>query len=124
MVIERTAAKFQRIQVGNLASGAIEVQLRSLFLAYGHVISYERPLDPATGRPGPFAYIEMASDQAAAAVAALNGHEVGGTPLQIVGSEPIAGSAPDPERHPREPQQRRTVLAPTPPPPPDAPRVV
>jgi RNA recognition motif-containing protein len=116
---DQAGRKFQRIQIGNLGSGAIEVHLRSLFLAYGHVISYERPLDPATGRPGSYAFIEMASDAADAAVAALNGREVGGVPLQIVASEPVAGSAPDSERHPRAPQQRRTVLAPAAPPPSD-----
>ena len=79
----------KRIQVGNLASRAIEVHLRSLFLAYGKVLSYDRPLDAQTGRPGPFAYIEMAPDDADAAVAGLDGREVGGMLLQVVVAQAV-----------------------------------
>ena len=71
------------IQIGNLASGSMELQLRSLFLAYGPVISYARPVDPETGRPGPLAYIEMAPEQALAAIAGLDGRVVGGLPIAV-----------------------------------------
>ena len=102
--------KLGRIRVGNLAAAVTEVHLRALFLAYGRILSYERPVDVATGRPGAFAYIEMASAEGDAAVAALNGHQAGGRPLEISALRRVARWAPEADRHPRSPQLRRTVL--------------
>ena len=106
------AVKFDRIEISNLAPGATEAQLRSLFLAHGALSAFERPLNPDTGRPGAVAYIEMPSGAAAAAVAALNGYEVDGKRL-AVSAAPVVGWTPDSDRHALSPTPRRTVLAPS-----------
>ena len=108
---DRSAAApaYQRIQIGNIASGAAEVRLRALFLAYGRVISYERPLDPATGRPGAFVFVEMPSAEAAVAARALNGHDFSGKPLTVT-LQPVAGWSSDADRDTRAKPPRRTVL--------------
>ena len=109
-------AKYTRIQVGNLAASATEVRLRALFGRYGHVISFEQPLDPKTGRPGPYAYIEMAAADAERAVAGIDGFEIAGQPLAVSADEPTTSWAADAERRWEPPPPRRTVLDPSTPP--------
>ncbi len=109
-----TAPAYQRIQIGNIASGADEVRLRALFLAYGRVIYYERPLDPATGRPGAFVFVEMPSAEAAIAAKALNGHDFNGKSLAVT-LQPVAGWSSDADRDTRAKPPRRTVLDSPPP---------
>jgi RNA recognition motif-containing protein len=92
--------RLQLIQIGNLASRALELPLRSLFLAFGKVHSYYRPVDPRTGRPGPTAYIEMERGNADAAIAALNGQEVGGMPLRVTIADTATQEAVGAEFHP------------------------
>ncbi|MDP2327120.1 MAG: RNA-binding protein [Dehalococcoidia bacterium] len=99
-----------RIQVGNLGPGATEPVLRGLFLPYGPIVSYDRPVDSGTGRPGRFVYIEMASTDAAAAVAGLTGHEIGGKVVTLTSTETVPIDA---DRHARSAQPRRTVLPPS-----------
>ncbi len=105
--------RLQRIRIGNLAASATEAQLRGLFLAHGELASFERPLDLNTGRPGAFAYIEMSSAAAATAIAALDGHVVGGKALDVSAAKPLVGWMPEPDRHARSPQPRRTVTPPS-----------
>jgi RNA recognition motif-containing protein len=99
-----------RVRIGNVAATASEVELRALFLKYGRLRSFERPLDPATGRPGTVAYIEMAVDAADAAVAALNGRQIVGQPLEIGAAGRVAEWATRADRHAQSPQLSRTVL--------------
>lgn len=99
-----------RIQVGNLGPGATEPILRGLFLPYGPVVSYDRPVDSGTGRPGRFVYVEMASADAEAAVAGLAGYEIGGKTLTFTATQTVPVEA---DRHSRSAQPRRTVLPPS-----------
>jgi RNA recognition motif-containing protein len=74
----------QCVQVGNVAAGVTDAQLRELFLPSGQIVSFERPLAQKTEEPGMFAYIEMASDEADVAIAALHGRVVNGSPLEVM----------------------------------------
>jgi hypothetical protein len=67
---------------------ATEVQIRAMFLPYGSVQSFERPVNDHTFRPGPIAYVEMTRDCGAAAIQALNGTQLG----RAVVSVAIAGT--------------------------------
>lgn len=71
------------LYVGNLPFSATEAEIRSLFEQHGSVDSVKIINDRETGRPRGFAFVDMASAEAAAAIAALNGHEMNGRPLRI-----------------------------------------
>jgi RNA recognition motif-containing protein len=74
----------QRIFVGNLPFSATEEQLRELFSKHGEVSSAEVVKDRFTDRSRGFAFVEMATSEAAtAAIAALNGHQMDGRPLTV-----------------------------------------
>jgi len=106
-------AATRRIHINNLGPTMTEAQLRGLFLAYGAVISFSRPLDATTGRPGASAYIQMAQAEAETAAAALNGHQVRGEPLGVNVTNPVVDWAPALDRRPRSPSALRTVLGPS-----------
>lgn len=64
----------KNIFVGNLAASTSEQTLRTLFEAFGQVLSVSIVKDRDTAAPRGFAFIEMGSDaEALAAIAALNG---------------------------------------------------
>ncbi len=64
----------QNIFVGNLAANTSEQKLRTLFEAFGQVLSVKMVIDRDTAAPRGFAFIEMSSDaEAQAAIKALNG---------------------------------------------------
>ena len=74
----------KRVFVGNLPFSATEDQLRELFSQHGEVTSAEIVKDKFTERSRGFAFVEMATDEAAAAaVAALNQHQMDGRPLTV-----------------------------------------
>jgi RNA recognition motif-containing protein len=74
----------KRVFVGNLPFSATEDQLRELFGQHGEVTSAEIVKDKFTDRSRGFAFVEMATDEAAAAaVAALNQHQMDGRPLTV-----------------------------------------
>ena len=74
----------KRVFVGNLPFSATEDQLRELFSQHGEVASAEIVKDKFTERSRGFAFVEMASDEAAiAAVAALNQHQMDGRLLTV-----------------------------------------
>jgi RNA recognition motif-containing protein len=75
----------KRLYVGNLPYQADEPQLRELFGQDGRQVEEVKIVtDRETGRPRGFAFVEMATDdQAAAAVEALNGKPFGGRPLTV-----------------------------------------
>lgn len=72
-----------KIYVGNLPFSATEDQVRALFSAHGTVESVSLPNDRETGRPRGFGFVEMNQADAARAIQALNGHEMGGRPLRV-----------------------------------------
>ena len=80
----------QKIHIGNLAKVSSESGIRELFSTHGAVTSYERPVDRDTKVPAGFAYVEMASADAAKAIAALNGQELDGQALRVSEAKPRA----------------------------------
>jgi RNA recognition motif-containing protein len=72
-----------KIYVGNLPFSATEDAVRTLFSAHGTVTSVALPTDRETGRPRGFGFVEMASNEAAAAISALNGQSMDGRALRI-----------------------------------------
>jgi len=78
----------KKIYVGNLPFETTEGQLREMFEQYGSVHSVEVITDRDTGRSRGFAFVEMENDDAAAAISALNGTEVGGRALKVNEAKP------------------------------------
>jgi len=77
------------IFVGNLAFGTSEDELRSAFENHGTVNRVSIMMDRETGRSRGFAFVEMANDEeAAAAIAAVNGSSVGGRALNVNEARP------------------------------------
>ena len=78
-----------KIYVGGLPYAATEQQLSELFAAHGAVESARVITDKFTGQSRGFGFVEMSSDgEAQAAVAALNGAEMGGRTLTVNEARP------------------------------------
>jgi hypothetical protein len=75
----------RRLYVGNLSYSTTEADLRDAFVATGHdVAEVKLVLDRDTGRPRGFAFVEMATDAAAAqAIETLNGREIQGRTVAV-----------------------------------------
>jgi RNA recognition motif-containing protein len=74
----------KKIYVGNMSYSTTEDTLRDLFTAYGEVESVSIITDKFTGRARGFGFVEMGSeDAAAAAIEALNGQAVDGRELKV-----------------------------------------
>lgn len=81
----------KNIYVGNVSYSTTQDKLKELFLAYGEVTSVNVITDRETGRPRGFAFVEMATDEAAsAAIVALNGQEVDGRTITVNEAKPRA----------------------------------
>lgn len=79
----------KRIYVGNLSYNTTENALRDLFAEHGEVTSVSLVTDRATGRSRGFAFVEMATDQAAtAAIAAIHGKVVDERELNVAEAKP------------------------------------
>jgi RNA recognition motif-containing protein len=72
-----------RIYVGNLPTSANEATVRDLFALHGVVETVSLISDLVTGKPRGFGYVEMPTNDAAMAVAALNGRDLGGRSLEV-----------------------------------------
>jgi len=78
-----------KIYVGGLPYSATEQQLSDLFAAHGAVASARIITDKFTGQSRGFGFVEMSSDsEAQAAIAALNGAEMGGRTLTVNEARP------------------------------------
>ncbi len=71
------------IYVGNLPFNATEEDVRALFERHGTVESVKLINDRETGKPRGFGFVDMAQGDAQTAIAAMNGHELGGRPLRV-----------------------------------------
>lgn len=77
------------IYVGNLSYGMSEDELREAFAAYGDVSSVKILTDRETGRSRGFGFVEMPNQsEGEAAIAQLNGKEVGGRSLRVNEARP------------------------------------
>ena len=78
-----------KLFVGNLAFTTSESDLQNLFAAHGPVTEVHLPSDRESGRPRGFAFVTMATPEAAqAAVQALNGSELGQRTLTVNEARP------------------------------------
>ena len=73
----------KKLYVGNLPFSTNEDELRDLFAAYGDVTSVKLIEDRETGRLRGFGFVEMDDEGANAAIAALDGKELGGRTLKV-----------------------------------------
>jgi cold-inducible RNA-binding protein len=78
-----------KLYVGNLAYTTSETDLQDMFSAHGTVIEVKVPMDRESGRPRGFAFVTMATPEAAqAAILALNGTAVGERTLTVNEARP------------------------------------
>lgn len=81
----------QKVYVGNLSYNTTEATLRSLFAEFGEIQSINVITDRDTGRPKGFAFVEMATEEAAQqAISALNGKEVDQREIKVDKAKPQA----------------------------------
>jgi RNA recognition motif-containing protein len=84
----------KNIFVGNLDFEVTDSSVRTLFESHGVVERVNVVLDKHTGRPRGFAFVEMTeSNEADAAIAALNGSSLGGRTLNVSEARPKTGRA-------------------------------
>jgi cold-inducible RNA-binding protein len=84
----------KKIFVGNLDFALTDSFVRSLFERYGTVEQVHLVTDRDTGRSRGFAFVEMSnSDQAAKAIAGLNGTNIEGLALKVSEARPKAEGA-------------------------------
>ncbi len=62
--------------------------MRDLFAQHGDVVSCALPTDRETGRPRGFGFIEMSNEDAAKAIQALDGQQLGGRELRVNEARP------------------------------------
>jgi RNA recognition motif-containing protein len=84
------------IYVGNLPFNATEQDVKVLFERHGKVDSVKMINDRETGKPRGFAFVDMGSAEAQAAIQGLNGYQMNGRPLRVNEAQ---------ERAPRPPRE-------------------
>jgi cold-inducible RNA-binding protein len=74
-----------RLYVGNLSYNVTEAELRDVFAEGGrNVVEVKVVMDRDTGRPRGFAFVEMGTeDEAAAAISSLTGREIQGRAINV-----------------------------------------
>lgn len=78
-----------KIYVGNLSYSVTSDDLRKTFEEFGAIESADVIMDRNTNRSKGFGFVEMSSDQEAkAAIAALNGKDMDGRPLNVSEARP------------------------------------
>ena len=81
----------KNVFVGNMSFQTTEGDLREMFEPFGEIARVNVITDRDTGRARGFAFVEMTNDEEAAkAIAALNGKEVGGRALNVNEARPKA----------------------------------
>src|ERR1700685_4650348 len=75
--------------VGNMSFQTTEGELRDLFTPFGQVTRVHIAMDRETGRARGFAFVEMPNDEEAAkAIAGLDGKDIGGRNLKVNEARP------------------------------------
>jgi len=81
----------ERIFVGNLPFSANNEKLNELFSKHGEVVSAEVVMDRFSDRSRGFGFVVMSTkESAAAAITALNGHQLDGRALTVNEAKPRA----------------------------------
>ncbi len=81
--------------VGNMNFQTTESDLRALFAPFGQVTRVHMAMDRETGRARGFAFVEMPNDdEAAKAIAGLDGKEAGGRNLKVNEARPKGEGGP------------------------------
>src|SRR6202011_3184759 len=81
--------------VGNMSFQTTEADLSALFKPFGQVTRVHLVMDRETGRARGFAFVEMPNDdEAAKAIAGLDGKEAGGRNLKVNEARPRGESGP------------------------------
>jgi cold-inducible RNA-binding protein len=79
----------KNIFVGNMTFQTTESDLSDLFNAFGQVTRVHVAIDRETGRSRGFAFVEMPNDdEAARAIAGLDGRDLGGRNLKVNEARP------------------------------------
>ena len=85
----------QKLYVGNLSYNVSSSDLQGLFATYGNVNSAEVIMDRTTGRSKGFGFVEMEkNDEAAKAIAGLNGQQQDGRALTVNEAKPRESRGP------------------------------
>jgi cold-inducible RNA-binding protein len=83
--------------VGNMSFHTTEAELNDLFKPFGQVTRVHLVMDRETGRARGFAFVEMPNDdEAAKAIAGLDGKELGGRNLKVNEARPKAAGGGGP----------------------------
>ena len=77
-----------KIFVGNFAFSMTDSALRSLFEPFGAIESASVVTDQSTGHSRGFGFVEMGEEDAAKAIASLNGSDSGGRTLTVNQARP------------------------------------
>lgn len=90
-IVNRRVKEVQKtLYVGNLAWATTEEDLHTAFSEHAHVSSCRIVTDRESGRSRGFGFVEVAEEDAAKAVAALNGSILGGRELIVNEARPRA----------------------------------
>lgn len=73
----------KKLYVGNLSFSSTEDDVRNAFSAFGEVHSVALITDRETGRLRGFGFVEMDDEGAKAAIAGMDGKELGGRTLKV-----------------------------------------
>src|ERR1700724_1843509 len=80
---KRETFRMTTLYVGNLPFNATEADVKALFERHGKVDSVKLINDRETGKPRGFGFVDMAPNEALAAIEALNGFQMNGRPLRV-----------------------------------------
>jgi RNA recognition motif-containing protein len=84
-----------KLYVGNISSTTTDAEFNALAAQFGKPESATIVKDRGTGQSRGFGFIEFKNaDEAKAAIAGLNGKEVGGQVLKVNESQPKTGARP------------------------------
>lgn len=81
----------KRVYTGNLPFQTTEEEVRRLFKPFGEVHSVDMITDRDSGRFRGFCFVDMEEEAADAAIAALDGKEVGGRKIRVNEARPRSG---------------------------------
>ncbi len=77
------------VYVGNMGHQITDDRLRELFAEHGDVIEVRVVMDHYTGRPKGFAFVDMATEEAArAAISEMDGQTLGDRQLRVAEARP------------------------------------